>query len=130
MKKSIKLLLSLGIIGLLFLVGCDNSAGTDSSIESFSLTRLQSSESDAENPDRYIVAPKEAQDKVILFVPALGENIGTKEKIEYELENATVTDDEIIIQFNGEKHHFDRLSESVAENEVGIQYQYRSENTE
>lgn len=130
MKKSIKLLLSLGIIGLLFLGGCSNFTGTNSGIESFSLTRLESSESDAENPDRYIVAPEEKQDKIILFVPALGEKIGTNEQIEYELESATVTDDEIIIQFNGEKHHFDRLSESVAENEVGIQYQYRSENTE
>ena len=51
-------------------------------------------------------------------------------KIEYELENANVTDEEIIIQFNGEEHHFERVSESVAENEDGIQYQYNLEGTE
>lgn len=130
MKKSIKLLLSLGIIGLLFLVGCGTSTRTDSSVESFSLTRIESSESDAENPDRYIVAPEEAPDKVILFVPALGENIGTKDETEYELESANVTDEEITIRFNGEEHHFNRLSESVAENETGIQYQYNLEGTE
>lgn len=130
MKENIRTLLMLGIIGLIFLAGCNNFTGTDSSSESFSLTRLQTSESDAENPDRYIVAPEEEPNKIILFVPALGENIGTNEQIEYELESATVTDDKIIIQFDDDEHHFDRLSESVAENEVGIQYQYSSENSE
>ena len=130
MKENIRTLLMLGIIGLIFLAGCNNFTGTDSSSESFSLTRLQTSESDAENPNRYIVAPEEEPNKIILFVPALGENIGTNEQIEYELESATVTDDKIIIQFDDDEHHFDRLSESVAENEVGIQYQYSSENSE
>lgn len=130
MKENIRTLLMLGIIGLIFLAGCNNFTGTDSSSESFSLTRLQTAESDAENPDRYIVAPEEEPNKIILFVPALGENIGTNEQIEYELESATVTDDKIIIQFDDDEHHFDRLSESVAENEVGIQYQYSSENSE
>ena len=51
-------------------------------------------------------------------------------KIEYELENVTVTDAEIIIQFNEEEHNFARLSESIAENEVGVQYQYRLETFE
>lgn len=128
MKENIRTLLMLGIIGLIFLAGCNNFTGTDSSSESFSLTRLQTAESDAENPDRYIVAPEEEPNKIILFVPALGENIGTNEQIEYELESATVTDDKIIIQFDDDEHHFDRLSESVAENEVGIQYS--SENSE
>lgn len=130
MKNIIKLLFTLGIIGLFFLVGCNNLNETNSNTESFTLSRIEPMESDAENPELYIVAPEEDQDKVILFVPVLGENIGTSDKIEYELENVTVTDAEIIIQFNEEEHNFARLSESIAENEVGVQYQYRLETFE
>ena len=89
--------------------------------------RIQPDEFDSENPNSYAVDHEDSPGQVQISIPGSGEEIGELNTSKYEIENADVTDKEIVIEFNGEKHEFNRLSESIAETKDGIEYQYISE---
>lgn len=80
---------------------------------------------DEVNPRLYIVAPETDEDKVGIYRNDLGEgfSIGQNEEI-HDLESVAITDEEIIIEYNGQKDRFERLSESVAMNENNIRYHF------
>lgn len=119
--KKVSKLFTVFFISLFILVGCATEE-----VESFSLhALLDVHHEDEETPKIYIVNHEEAKDQVILLKNEWVSEFETKTIEErYDLENATVTEDEITIEYDGQVETFKRLSESVAENEDKFQYEY------
>jgi hypothetical protein len=112
---------------LFVLVGC----GSEEEFESFTLEAIDLSWEDEINPTWYFVDQPDTQGKVLIMQHDLSEPgvIGSTQS-EYELEHTSVTEDEITISFEDQTHRFERLSQTVAENEDKVRYQYRSTEAE
>ena len=121
MKKT-KLVLTFFILGLFVLAGCS----TEEATPSFILQELMSVQwDDEETPVTYIVNPDEARDKILIYRnEMISETIFDRREETYDLDAVTVTDDEIVIEYDGKTEKFERLSSSVAQNEERQQYQY------
>lgn len=120
--KKIKILLMTLALGLLVLVGCTNEA----EMPSFLLNELGTiSLEDTETPIRYDINQNRAQDQVIISrnEEVSPYNFSRSEEI-YDLEDVTVTEEEIIIEYEGQVETFIRLSESVVEAANKVRYQY------
>lgn len=119
--RRIKTLFTVLVISLFILVGC-----TTEEVESFSLyALLDLHHEDEVTPKIYIVNHEEARNQVVLLKNEWVSEFETKTIEErYDLESATVTDEEITIEYDGQVETFKRLSESVAENEDKFQYEY------
>lgn len=127
MKNKMKWL-SILIVGFFIFTGCAiNEESNEMNVEVFSLRELMPGLNEDEDPTLYLVAPEEEPDKVGIYTSVMVNGVGESIEEIYDLEGVTVTDDEIIIQYEGQKDHFERLSESVAENENSIQYHYEEE---
>ncbi len=127
MRRLVKILLFFSL-GSLVMAGCS----TEEAFESFTLSDIGTvSLDDAETPIRYMVSPSRAEDQVIILrnERANEMEIGINEET-YDLEKVTVTDKEIVIEYEGQTETFERLSESVVQNEDRVQYQYRSTSEE
>lgn len=120
--KKIKLVLTFFILGLFVLVGCS----TEEANPSFILTELASVQwDDEETPITYVVNPDEAIDKIFVYRNEMvSETFFDRTEEIYDLDAATVTDDEIIIEYDGKTETFERLSSSVVQNEERQQYEY------
>lgn len=120
--KKIKLVLTFFILGLFALVGCS----TEEATPSFILLELMSVQwDDEETPITYIVNPDEARDKIIIYRnEMISETIFDRTEETYNLDAVTVTDDEIVIEYDGKTETFERLSSSVVQNEERQQYEY------
>jgi len=123
--KKIKLYTSILIIGLFTLVGCSSEA----EFESFSLQQIGTIDvADTENPTLYLVSPSEAEGTITIFYNEIvDETTGDSEIVEHDLEETSVTDDEIIIRYGNEEEVFERISSTVSVNENDVQYQYADE---
>lgn len=122
MRRLVKRLLFFSL-GLLVMVGCS----TEEAFESFSLEYVGILDGeDTETPYLYVVNLETAENRLAIFrneiVDATTLSTGVEE---FELDNVTVTDDEIVIEYDGQVETFERLSESVVRNEDNVQYQYR-----
>ena len=104
--KKIKLVLLFLILGFFVLIGCS----TEEETPSFSLRELASVALDNE----VRIYRNEVKSE---------NNFSQKETI-YDLDAVSVTEDEIIIEYNGQTEIFERLSSSVVQNEDRIQYEY------
>lgn len=126
--KRIGLLLMTFLVALLVLVGCSN----EEELPSFFLSEIGSLPlEETETPIHYFVNQPRARDQVIIIRNEVvsPHNYSTSEEM-YDLDDVTVTDEEIIIEYEGEAATFNRLSESVAENEDKVRYQYFDQNIE
>lgn len=115
-------------MGIFILSGC--AVENESAEEGFDSFILQSISGevdlfDTEIPTLYNVAPETDKEKVQIMMNLPEDEVthGT-EQLEYDLEEVTVTGEEIVIQYDGKEEVFERLSGTVAENEDGVQYQY------
>ena len=113
----------LSFIVLLFLTGCalENESSQDE-VPNFTLQELGVIPlEDEENPTLYRVAEGEVTifRNDVMDVAVIGQSEET-----YELEDVVITEDEIIVTYEGEEDRFKWLSSSVVENENKIQYQY------
>lgn len=124
-NKKVRLFLSILVISLFILVGCSQKEEFDS----FSLEQIdQINLEDTENPTMYIVSPDQAIDEVTVIRNQVIDAVTSgSEIVEYELKETSVTDDEIVIKYEGEEDTFGRISSTVAVNENGIQYQYEAD---
>lgn len=113
---------SILIVGLFVLTGC----GGEEEFESFSLHVTSDMDpNDEETPASYTVNHPEAKDQVVLIrSEKISPTKFDRSEERFDLENVTVTDEEITIEYDGQTETFSRLSESVAENEDGVWYQY------
>lgn len=121
MRRITKIFLML-TAGLFILVGC----AAEEEFASFSLNAFSGMDStDEETPNTYIVNHPEAKDQIVIL---RNEKISAVEfgiaEERFDLENVSVTDEEITIEYDGQVDTFSRLSESVVENEEGIWYEY------
>lgn len=109
-------------VGLMVLVGCS----AEEEFESFSLTYNGVIDAeDTETPRLYIVNHETASNQVIIIRnEQMGLNVPSGNEEAYDLENVEVSDEEIIIEYEGQIETFKRLSESVVENEDKVRYQY------
>ena len=121
MKKT-KLVLTFFILGLFLLAGCS----TEEATPSFILKELASVQwDDEETPVTYVVNPDEARDKIFVYRNEMvSETVFDRTEEIYDLDAATVTDDEIVIEYDGKTETFERLSSSVVQNEERQQYEY------
>lgn len=121
MKKR-KLVFAFLILGLFVLVGCS----TEEATPTFTLQELASVQwDDEETPTMYIVNPEMGRDQIIIYQnEQVSDVIFGQKETTYDLENATITDDEIVIEYDGKTKTFERLSSSVVQNEDRLQYQY------
>ena len=109
-------------VGLMVLVGCS----AEEEFESFSLMEISGIEwEDEETPTNYMVNYPDRQGQVmILRNEMISEAEFSKSEGFYDLDHVSVTDKEIIIEYEGKIDTFKRLSESVVENEDKVRYQY------
>ena len=109
-------------VGLMVLVGCS----AEEEFESFSLMEISGIEwEDEETPTNYMVNYPDRQGQVmILRNEMISEAEFSKSEGFYDLDHVSVTDEEIIIEYEGKIDTFKRLSESVVENEDKVRYQY------
>lgn len=121
--KRFQKILSILILSVLFLMGCGN---TEEEFASFTLQEIGLLKlEDTEMPRTYIVNADEAENQVVMIKNNEMNGQATSGVTEtYDLENATVTEDEITIEYNGQVEKFTRLSGTVAENDDKVQYQY------
>jgi len=121
-RKFILMLLA----GIFLLTGCALEDETSEDFLSFTLVEMGTvSAEDEETPVLYIVDPEEAKDQVVIFRnERVDEMTFTETEEQYDLEDVTVTKDEIILTYDGQEDHFKRLSSSVVENEDKVQYEY------
>lgn len=129
MKHKMKWLVSIIVLGLFVLGGCtieeSEDASEEETFDSFALQAMSVNWDDEETPTLYIVAPEEAETKVKISRNKLeNEEVHGSEESIQELEGTTVNDEKIIIQYDGQEDQFERLSESVAEDENGERYEY------
>lgn len=120
--KKWKVLVGFLMVSVFVLTGC---ADENEATASFYLDEISGITSDDdETPYMYMVNPSYDENQVIVFRErvTMDRNAARAEEM-YELDSATITDDEIVIEYNGKKETFKRLSESVAENEDKVQYQ-------
>ena len=118
--KRIKVLFAILFMSIFILVGCS----TEEATPNFHLSAIWGIESDdEETPTMYTV--NGTNNELTLFKNEVISEVEfgfTRE--EHELENATVTDEEITIEYDGQVVSLERVSESVAETENNVQYQY------
>lgn len=109
-------------MGLMILVGCS----AEEEFESFSLMEISGIEwEDEETPTNYMVNYPDRQGQVmILRNEMISEAEFSKSEGFYDLDHVSVTDGEIVIEYEGKVDTFKRLSESVVENEDKVRYQY------
>lgn len=115
MKKNITFIITL-FVTIFVLSACS------SSYESFNLSNIRRTESDFENPQIFIVAPKEENKMVTIIYNDSGENIGGSKEVKQKLKDVKVTETNIIIETTEETFTFERISGSVAVGENDIQY--------
>ena len=120
--KKIKLVLLFLILGFFVLIGCS----TEEVTPSFSLRELASVALDNEEiPVMYIVNTDGTKNEVRIYRNEVkSENNFSQKETIYDLDAVSVTEDEIIIEYNGQTEIFERLSSSVVQNEDRIQYEY------
>ena len=120
--KKIKLVLLFLILGVFVLIGCS----TEEVTPSFSLRELASVALDNEDiPVMYIVNTDGTKNEVRIYRNEVkSENNFSQKETIYDLDAVSVTEDEIIIEYNGQTEIFERLSSSVVQNEDRIQYEY------
>lgn len=112
---------------LLVIMGCSNAQ----QIQSFSLNEIPSNARSEEPSLLYLVAPEGDENKVVIFTSTISETrVEATPPVTYDLENAEVNDEEVIIEFNDQIHVFERLSKSIVEDTEGVQYQFYSEDSE
>lgn len=126
-----KWFISIIALGLFVLSGCaieeseDEDAVTEEAFDSFALQAMSVNWDDVDTPILYIIAPEEAESQVRISRNKLeNEKVQGSEESIHELEDTTVNDEEIIIQYDGQEDRFERLSESVAKDENGERYEY------
>lgn len=130
MKNKKKFIFTLILIGLTILTGCAiENENTENVFKSFTLNEIGMMPGEDEiNPVLYVVAPEEAEDKVLIVRNQEVEPYSDPPPPEeYALEEVIVNEEEIIIKYEGQEDRFERQSESIAINENGIQYQYSEE---
>jgi len=117
--------ISILFIAMFSLAGCSSEA----EFESFSLQQIGTVDvADTENPTLYLVSPSEAKGTITIFYNEIvDETTGDSEIVEHDLEETSVTDDEIIIRYEDGEEVFERRSSTVAVNENDVQYQYADE---
>ena len=120
--RKIKLVLMFLILGFFVLIGCS----TEEVTPSFTLQELASVQlNDEETPTMYVVNPDKMRNQMIVYRnEIINETAFGKTETIYDLENVTVIDDEIVIEYDGKTETFERLSSSVVQNEDRIQYEY------
>ena len=106
--KKIKLVLLFLILGFFVLIGCS----TEEVTPSFSLRELASVALDNEDiPVMYIVNTDGTKNEVRIYRNEVkSENNFSQKETIYDLDAVSVTEDEIIIEYNGQTEIFERLS--------------------
>lgn len=125
--KRLKYVLLLLTVGLLILAGCSD----EEEFPMFSLSEVGSLPlEETETPIHYFVNPSRARDQVIIARNEVvsPHNFSMSEEM-YDLDHVTITDEEIILEYEGQMVTFTRLSESVVENEDKVRYQYLDHTT-
>lgn len=116
-KKIKKLALVFSLLGVtVTLSACSPS------YESFNLLNIRPTESDFENPQIFIVAPREESKMLTIIYNDSGENIGGSKEVKQKLKDVEITDADIVIETTEETFTFERISESVAVGKNDIQY--------
>ena len=120
--KKIIVRLAVLMVGLFLLTGCS----TEEVTPSFILRELAAVQwDDEETPVNYTVNPKEARDQIYIYKnEMISPTVFGQSEESFSLDKATVTDDEITIEYDGKIETFERLSSSVVQNEDRIQYEY------
>ena len=109
------------LIGLLMLVGCT----AEEELPSFTLQELSGANFTEDIPAIYLVNSKNAPNQITIMKNEMVNEIDfvqTEEK--YPLENVELTEDEIVLEYNNQVDRFNRLSETIAEDENNNRYQY------
>ncbi len=109
------------LIGLLMLVGCT----AEEELPSFTLQELSVANFTEDIPAIYLVNSKNAPNQITIMKNEMVNEIDfvqTEEK--YPLENVELTEDEIVLEYNNQVDRFNRLSETIAEDENNNRYQY------
>ena len=120
--KKIIVRLAVLMVGLFLLTGCS----TEEVTPSFILRELAAVQcDDEETPVTYTVNPEEARDHIYIYKnEMISPTVFGQSEESFSLDKATVTDDEITIEYDGKIETFERLSSSVVQNEDRIQYEY------
>ena len=120
--KKIIVRLAVLMVGLFLLTGCS----TEEVTPSFILRELAAVQwDDEETPVTYTVNPKEARDQIYIYKnEMISPTVFGQSEESFSLDKATVTDDEITIEYDGKIETFERLTPSVVQNEDRIQYEY------
>lgn len=109
------------LIGLLMLVGCT----AEEELPSFTLQELSGANFTEDIPAIYLVNSKNDPNQITIMKNEMVNEIDfvqTEEK--YPLENVELTEDEIVLEYNNQVDRFNRLSETIAEDENNNRYQY------
>ena len=109
------------LIGLLMLVGCT----AEEELPSFTLQELSGANFTEDIPAIYLVNSKNAPNQITIMKNEMVNEIDfvqTEEK--YPLENVELTEDEVVLEYNNQVDRFNRLSETIAEDENNNRYQY------
>ena len=109
------------LIGLLILVGCT----AEEELPSFTLQELSGANFTEDIPAIYLVNSKNAPNQITIMKNEMVNEIDfvqTEEK--YPLENVELTEDEIVLEYNNQVDRFNRLSETIADDENNNRYQY------
>ena len=120
--KKIIVRLAVLMVGLFLLTGCS----TEEVTPSFILREMAAVQwDDEETPVTYTVNPDEARDHIYIYKnEMISPTVFGQSEESFSLDKATVTDDEITIEYDGKIETFERLSSSVVQNEDRIQYEY------
>lgn len=126
--KHLKNIFAFILVSLLFLVGC----AAEEAFESFTLEYVGLMDGDdTETPYLYLVNPETASNQVAIFRNERVDATTSSSAVEeFELDYVTVTDEEIVLEYEGQVETFERLSESVVRSEDNVQYQYRDASSE
>lgn len=120
MKRTMKTT-SILFLGLLILIGCGNLA--EENFEYSFFTRI-GNDYNTNIIQHYIISPPGYENKLIISYPSDFEAGIEAVYLEYEMDAMEITDEEIILKYEGNEIHFKRLSSSVVEDKNSIWYEY------
>lgn len=118
MKRLISLLVGL-MLGSLFLGACSS----EEAIGFVFLTRV-GFESDHEIPQHYMVNPPGYEGKIQVHYPYDTYTDTAPYYERYDLEVVTITDEEIILEYDNDALYFERISPTIAVSEDGLWYEF------
>lgn len=118
MKRLMNLVVIL-FLSILFLV----AYSSEKAIGYFYLTRV-GIDSDHEIPQTYMINTPGYEDKINVHYP-YDTYTATDGYFEtYDIESVTITDEEIILEYNNDTLHFERTSPTIAVSKDGLWYEF------